>query len=78
MRFLGHRAIPGVESFDGRTFRRAIRTPDDRAFVIGLTPDPTGNHVVLDTNEVIGINRQTRADTTRPPTPRARHQGHRV
>ena len=52
MRFLGDRAIPGVESFDGRTFRRAIRTPDDRAVFIGLTPDPTENRVILDTNEV--------------------------
>lgn len=48
MRFLGDRAIPGVESFDGRTFRRAIRTSDDQAHVIGLTPDATENHVTLD------------------------------
>lgn len=52
MRFLGDRAIPGVETFDGRTFRRAIRAPDDRAFVIELTPDPAENHVSLIANDV--------------------------
>ena len=36
-RFLGDRTIPGVESFDGTTFRRAVRMPDDRAAVIELT-----------------------------------------
>ena len=53
MRFLGDRAIPGVESFDGRTFRRAIRAPDDRAFVIELTPDPAENHVRLVANDIM-------------------------
>lgn len=52
MRFLGDRAIPGVETFDGRTFRRAIRTPDDRALVIALTSDPDESHVTLDANDV--------------------------
>ena len=55
MRFLGNRAIPGVESFDGRTFRRAIRTPDNRAFVIELTPHPTENHVTLGANGVEAV-----------------------
>lgn len=52
MRFLGDRAIPGVETFDGRTFRRTMRTPDDRARVIGLTLEPAGNRVTLDTQDV--------------------------
>ena len=39
-RFLGDRTTPGVESFDGMTFRRAVRTPDDRAAVIELTARP--------------------------------------
>ena len=47
MRFLGDRAIPGVESFDGTTFRRAVRTTDGRAAVIGVTPRPGGNEVML-------------------------------
>jgi AraC family transcriptional regulator of adaptative response / DNA-3-methyladenine glycosylase II len=52
LRFLGDRAIPGVESFDGRTFRRAIRTPDDRTSVIGLTHDTQQSHVILEANDV--------------------------
>ena len=47
MRFLGDRAIPCVESFDGTTFRRAVRTPDGRPAVIGLTPRPGRNEVML-------------------------------
>ena len=39
LRFLGDRTIPGVESFDGTAFRRAIRTKDDRAAVIELTAE---------------------------------------
>ena len=42
MRFLGDRAIPGVESFDGATFRRAVRTPDGRPAVISSRHDPAG------------------------------------
>ena len=38
LRFLGDRAIPGVESFDGTTFRRAVRIPDGAHAVIALTP----------------------------------------
>jgi AraC family transcriptional regulator, regulatory protein of adaptative response / DNA-3-methyladenine glycosylase II len=45
MRFLGERAIPGVESFDGTTFHRSVRTRDGRPAVIGLTP-VTGRHQV--------------------------------
>jgi AraC family transcriptional regulator, regulatory protein of adaptative response / DNA-3-methyladenine glycosylase II len=47
-RFLAERAIPGLEAFDGRTFRRAMRTPGGRPVVIGLTFHPTENHVTLD------------------------------
>jgi AraC family transcriptional regulator of adaptative response / DNA-3-methyladenine glycosylase II len=47
MSFLGERAIPGVERFDGRTFRRSMRTPTGRLAVIGLTPDPEGEFVTL-------------------------------
>jgi AraC family transcriptional regulator of adaptative response / DNA-3-methyladenine glycosylase II len=46
-RFLGDRTIPGVESFDGTTFRRSVRTPDDRAAVIELTARPEPGHVRL-------------------------------
>jgi AraC family transcriptional regulator, regulatory protein of adaptative response / DNA-3-methyladenine glycosylase II len=45
--FLGARAIPGVEAFDGRTFRRSMRTTTGRIAVIGLTPDPARGHVAL-------------------------------
>jgi AraC family transcriptional regulator, regulatory protein of adaptative response / DNA-3-methyladenine glycosylase II len=47
IRFLGDRAIPGVESFDGATFRRAVRAPDGQPAVIGLTPRPERNEVML-------------------------------
>lgn len=47
MRFLSDRAIPGVESFDGRTFRRAVRTSRGRPAVMGLTPRPDRNGVLL-------------------------------
>jgi AraC family transcriptional regulator of adaptative response / DNA-3-methyladenine glycosylase II len=47
MRFLGDRAIPGVESFDGGTFRRAVRAPDGRPVVIGVSPRPDKDGVVL-------------------------------
>jgi AraC family transcriptional regulator of adaptative response / DNA-3-methyladenine glycosylase II len=48
MRFLSDRAIPGVEVFDGATFRRSVRTLDGRAIVIGLTPHPTRPHVTFE------------------------------
>jgi AraC family transcriptional regulator of adaptative response / DNA-3-methyladenine glycosylase II len=48
MRFLSDRAIPGVETFDGVTFRRSIRTRDGGAVVIGLTPHPTRSHVTFE------------------------------
>ncbi len=48
MRFLSDRATPGVEGFDGVTFRRSIRTHGDRAVVVGLTPNPTRSHVMLE------------------------------
>jgi AraC family transcriptional regulator of adaptative response / DNA-3-methyladenine glycosylase II len=47
IRFLGDRAIPGVESFDGATFRRAVRTPDGLPAVIALTPRPGRDEVTL-------------------------------
>jgi AraC family transcriptional regulator, regulatory protein of adaptative response / DNA-3-methyladenine glycosylase II len=47
MRFLGDRALPGVESFDGRTFRRAIRAGGGPATVLELTPSRSGHHVTL-------------------------------
>jgi AraC family transcriptional regulator of adaptative response / DNA-3-methyladenine glycosylase II len=47
MRFLSDRAIPGVEVFDGGTFRRSIRTRHGRAVVIGLTPHPTRSNVTF-------------------------------
>jgi AraC family transcriptional regulator, regulatory protein of adaptative response / DNA-3-methyladenine glycosylase II len=46
-RFLGDRAIPGVESFDGITFRRAVRIEKDQAVVIELTAPPERSDVRL-------------------------------
>ncbi len=46
-RFLGDRTIPGVESFDGTTFRRAVRTPDASAAVIELAAQPDREEVHL-------------------------------
>jgi AraC family transcriptional regulator of adaptative response / DNA-3-methyladenine glycosylase II len=39
LRFLGVRAIPGVESFDGSTYRRSLRLPHGHG-VIGLSAGP--------------------------------------
>ena len=47
-RFLGDRAIPGVETFDGARLRRSIRMRDGSATLIGLTPDPEHPHVTLE------------------------------
>jgi AraC family transcriptional regulator of adaptative response / DNA-3-methyladenine glycosylase II len=47
MGFLGDRAIPGVESFDGTTFARAVRTPVGRPAVLALTSSPRRNEVML-------------------------------
>jgi AraC family transcriptional regulator, regulatory protein of adaptative response / DNA-3-methyladenine glycosylase II len=47
LHFLGERALPGVESFDGVTFRRSIRRGDERASVLELTPGRAGDHVML-------------------------------
>jgi AraC family transcriptional regulator of adaptative response / DNA-3-methyladenine glycosylase II len=49
-RFLGDRAIPGVETFDGRTFRRAIHVRDGSDAIVSLTPSPTAAHVTVETN----------------------------
>jgi AraC family transcriptional regulator of adaptative response / DNA-3-methyladenine glycosylase II len=46
-RFLGDRAIPGVETFDGATLRRSIRLHDGSAAVIRLTPRVARPHVTL-------------------------------
>jgi AraC family transcriptional regulator of adaptative response / DNA-3-methyladenine glycosylase II len=45
--FLGERAIPGVESFDGVTFRRSLRAVDGTPAVLELTPSGVGDHVLL-------------------------------
>ena len=42
LEFLGERAIPGIETVDGRTLRRSVRTPTGQIAVIGLTPEPVG------------------------------------
>jgi AraC family transcriptional regulator of adaptative response / DNA-3-methyladenine glycosylase II len=47
MRFLGDRAIPGVETFDGTTFRRSVRMSDGRSAVIALSPRSGTNEVML-------------------------------
>jgi AraC family transcriptional regulator, regulatory protein of adaptative response / DNA-3-methyladenine glycosylase II len=57
MRFLGDRAIPGVESFDGSTFRRSLRPTNGRPVVMDLTPQLERTEVVL---------RVSTADTREP------------
>jgi AraC family transcriptional regulator of adaptative response / DNA-3-methyladenine glycosylase II len=42
--FLGGRAVPGVESYDGTTYRRALRLPHDEA-TVALRPEL--DHVAL-------------------------------
>src|SRR4051794_24747832 len=37
LRFLGARAVPGLEEVDGRTFRRSLRTRTGRVVVMSLT-----------------------------------------
>ena len=54
--FLGERAIPGVETFDGRTFRRAMFTKNGESAVIALTPHPTRPHVALDVATSVATN----------------------
>jgi AraC family transcriptional regulator of adaptative response / DNA-3-methyladenine glycosylase II len=49
-RFLGDRAIPGVETFDGRTFRRSVRQLDGSGTIVSLTPSPSAASVVMETN----------------------------
>jgi len=46
-RFLGDRAVPGVESFDGTTLRRSVRTHGDGTAVIELTARPERGHIRL-------------------------------
>lgn len=55
-RFLGDRTIPGVESFDGTTFRRAVRQPDASAAVIELAAHPDRGEVRL---RVFGSSERT-------------------
>jgi AraC family transcriptional regulator of adaptative response / DNA-3-methyladenine glycosylase II len=44
---LGDRAIPGVESFDGTAFCRAVRAPDGSHTVMTLTPRLDRDEVIL-------------------------------
>jgi AraC family transcriptional regulator of adaptative response / DNA-3-methyladenine glycosylase II len=46
--FLAERAVPGVESFDGETFHRSVRTPDGGSAVVALTPSPAEDRFALD------------------------------
>ncbi len=46
-RFLGDRTIPGVESFDGTTLRRSVRTPRGGAAVIELSARPERDDIRL-------------------------------
>ena len=45
--FLGDRAIPGVETFDGATLRRSIHLHHGSAGVIELTPHRSRPHIAL-------------------------------
>ncbi len=76
MSFLGERAIPGVEMFDGRTFRRAIRTGSGDIWVIGLRPHASRPFITLDLStddpsEVAGFVQTVRTvlDLDTDPTP---------
>ena len=41
VRFLGDRAVPGVEELDGATYRRSVRLPHGHAVVSLLAPEPS-------------------------------------
>ncbi|MEO8423435.1 MAG: DNA-3-methyladenine glycosylase [Actinomycetota bacterium] len=64
-RFLGDRAIPGVESFDGVTFRRGVRAPDGRPAVIGVTTRPGRDEVMLRVTADDAENASTLVPTAR-------------
>ena len=76
VRFLGDRTIPGVESFDGETFRRAVRMPDARAAVIELAARPERqdvrlrilNEVDIDPSALVGTARRLLDLDTDPST----------
>jgi AraC family transcriptional regulator of adaptative response / DNA-3-methyladenine glycosylase II len=46
--FLSDRAVPGLESFDGETFRRSVHGPEDGTAVIALTPRPAEDRIELE------------------------------
>ncbi len=45
LQFLGDRAVPGVESHDGRTYRRVLRLPGGPG-TVELSPGPNGPYVL--------------------------------
>lgn len=45
LRFLGDRAVPGVESYDGHTYRRVLRLPGGPG-TVELCPGPDGPYVL--------------------------------
>ncbi len=46
--FLGARALPGVEEVRDRTYRRSVRTVDDRPGVIAMSPGGESGHVTME------------------------------
>lgn len=63
VRFLADRAIPGVEAWDGRTFRRSVRVGEGQPAVISLTPQLEPECVLLgvasaDAASVVGTARR--------------------
>jgi AraC family transcriptional regulator of adaptative response / DNA-3-methyladenine glycosylase II len=46
--FLSDRAVPGLESFDGETFRRSVHGPGGGTAVIALTPRPAEDLIELE------------------------------
>lgn len=51
MSFFEARALPGVEEVRGGTYRRSVRTVGGGPAIIALTPDPVGDHVILEMPE---------------------------
>jgi AraC family transcriptional regulator of adaptative response / DNA-3-methyladenine glycosylase II len=52
--FLGARAVPGVETYDGSTFARSIRTPHGAA-IVELQPGPDVVHVRIVTPDLATV-----------------------
>lgn len=59
--FLGTRAVVGLESVQGSTYRRSARAADGTPTVVSLTPDVDGRHVDLEVGGASDPDRIVRA-----------------